>query len=223
MKKFIMIAVLILFTEKLFAQRDSTNGIRLGLMLSPQIAWMNGGDKNIQSNGTYAAFSYGLLMDVIFQRNYAFSTGIIVSYDGGKLTYTDSTQFNSYGSSVNFAPPTNVDYRTQYLEIPLTMKLLTNQIGYITYFGQFGLQGGIRVRSRADVGGDNKVDFSQDVTLPDLGLLIGGGIEYELSGKTAFLTSLQFYNGFIDVTNNPSAFKTKSTLNHLRLQLGFYF
>lgn len=233
MKNFLMIIVMMMFSRLIVAQdtnetTGSDDGIRLGLTLSPQLAWLNGGDKNLQSNGTYLGFSYGLLMDIVFKTNYAFSTGIIVSYDGGKLTYTESSKFNTYGEQT-FLPSTNVDYRTQYLQVPLTMKLRTNQIGYITYFGQFGLQGGIRIRSRADISSSNtplaedKVDFSKDVTLPDLGLLIGGGFEYALTGNTALTTSLQFYNGFLDSTDNPEGYKSKSTLNHLRLQLGFYF
>jgi hypothetical protein len=38
---------------------------------------MNAGDKTI-GNGSYVNF-YGLLMDVVFKKNYAFSSGIIVS------------------------------------------------------------------------------------------------------------------------------------------------
>src|SRR6185295_7915558 len=113
--------------------------------------------------------------------------------------------FNSYNDSMLFASATNVNYRTQYLQIPLTLKLRTNQIGYITYFGQFGLQAGVRIRSRADITdpvnsfAENKVDFSNDVTLPDFGLVIGAGVEYTITGNTALLGALQFYNGFIDV------------------------
>ena len=228
MKKFLMFVLLIVCAKNILAQ-DENNGVRLGLTLSPQISWMNAGDKNIQANGSYVGFAYGLLMDVVFRKNYAFSSGILVSYDGGKLTYLSDTRFNSYGDSLLFVPVVNVDYRTQYLQIPLTIKLRTNQIGYITYFGQFGLQGGVRIRSRADVSdptmsfAENKVDFSKDVTLPDFGLLIGAGVEYAITGNTALLGAIQFYNGFIDATDNPQNYKTKSTLNHLRLQLGVFF
>jgi len=231
MKKFLLLAVMVMFTEKMVAQdvaQDDNNGIRLGLTLAPQISWMNAGDKNISANGSYFGFSYGLLLDYVFKKNYAFSSGVVVSYDGGKLTYLTSTKFNTYGDSL-FVPATVVNYRNQYIEIPITLKLRTNQIGYITYFGQFGLQGGVRIRSRSDVSNatlsinEIKIDFSKDVTLPDLGLLIGGGIEYEITGNTALLAALQFYNGFIDVTDNPKGYATKSTLNHLRLQLGVYF
>ena len=97
------------------------------------------------------------------------------------------------------------------------------------YFGQFGLQAGIAIRSRADIDAlDDKLDvakadFSKDITPANVGLLLGGGLEYELTGNTALLAGLQFVNGFVDVTDNPQDYKKKSTLNHFRLQLGVYF
>ncbi|MBK9731807.1 MAG: outer membrane beta-barrel protein [Chitinophagaceae bacterium] len=207
-------------------QQDS--GLRFGLTLSPQLSWLSANDKGLEGNGSYAGFSYGLLMDVLIPTNYAFATGVLISYEGGKLTYTDSTKFNSFPDRI-YPAGTSVDYTIQYIEIPLSMKLRTNQIGYITYFGQFGLQGGIAIRSRANIATLNgsmeeaKVDFGKDVTPGNLGLLLGGGIEYQVSGKTALLAGLQFHNGFIDATDNPKDYKTVSTLAHFRLQLGIYF
>ncbi len=227
MKKIIGIAIAIALTLPAISQ-DS--GVRFGLTLSPQVSWMSSGDNGLEGNGSYFGFTYGLLMDVLIPTNYAFATGLLVSYDGGKLTYTDDTEFNTFPGVV-YPGGTNVDYRIQYIEIPLSMKLRTNQIGYITYFGQFGLQGGIEVRSRADIESyssgvsqtQTKVSFGKDVTPGNFGLLIGGGLEYELTGNTALLLALQFNNGFIDVTDNPKDYKTSSTLSHFRLQLGVYF
>ncbi|MBP9883905.1 MAG: PorT family protein [Chitinophagales bacterium] len=227
MKKIIFIVLAIVYS--LHASSQDT-GVRFGLTVSPQISWMSSGDNGLEGNGSYVGFNYGLLVDVLIPTNYAFATGLLISYDGGKLTYTDSTQFNTF-PGVTYPGGTSVDYRIQYLEIPLSMKLRTNQIGYITYFGQFGLQGGIELRSRADIeylnSGINqtqsKVTFGKDVTPGNFGLLIGGGLEYELSGNTALLLALQFNNGFIDVTDNPKDYKTSSTLSHFRLQLGVYF
>lgn len=204
------------------------SGVRFGLSLSPQISWLSSNDKGLEGNGSYLGFSYGLLMDILIPTNYAFATGLLISYDGGKLTYTDSTRFNTFPENT-YPAGTNVDYRLQYIEIPLSMKLRTNQIGYLTYFGQFGLQGGIAIRSRADIDAydatldEEKADFGKDVTPGNLGLLLGGGIEYEISGKTALLAGIQFHNGFIDVTDNPKDYKTVSSLTHFRLQLGIYF
>jgi hypothetical protein len=228
MKKF---PVIILMMGMLFhasAQEDHS-GVRFGLTLSPQLSWMPAGDNNIEGNGTAFGFSYGLLMDFLIPKNYAFATGIIISSDGGGLSYLQPTAFNTFGKDSVFAAGTNVDYRLQYIVIPLSIKLRTNQIGYITYFGQFGLRGGINVRSRANLTNlagntlDEKINFGEDVTPFDLGLLVGGGFEYEITGNTALHVALQYYNGFIDVTDNPAGYKSKATLNHLRLQLGVFF
>ncbi|MBX7107440.1 MAG: PorT family protein [Chitinophagales bacterium] len=229
MKKALFIVLLGVCMMKASAQGTSQDsGVRFGLSLSPQISWLSSVDKGLEGNGSYLGFSYGLLMDILIPTNYAFATGLLISYEGGKLTYTDSTKFNTYPDNT-YPAGTNVDYRLQYIEIPLSMKLRTNQIGYLTYFGQFGLQGGIAIRSRADLDAYNaaldeeKVDFGKDVTPGNLGLLLGGGIEYEISGKTALLAGIQFHNGFIDVTDNPKDYKTVSSLTHFRLQLGIYF
>ena len=227
MKKLIVILFFSLILSQTYGQTKDS-GVRFGLSLSPQVSWLSAGDNGIQGNGSYFGFSYGLLVDVLIPTNYAFATGLLISYDGGKLTYLDSTKFNSFPNST-YPAGTNVDYRIQYIEIPLSMKLRTNQIGYMTYFGQFGLQGGIAIRSRADIDALDdqldvaKADFGKDITPANLGLLLGAGLEYELSGNTALMASLQFVNGFIDVTDNPKDFKKKSTLNHFRLQLGVYF
>lgn len=226
MKKLIIIVIFSTLSFHSFSQ-EFASGFRFGLTLSPQMSWMSAVDNGLEGNGAYLGFAYGLLMDLLIPENYAFATGILISYDGGKVTYLDSIKFNALPDI--YPAGTNVNYRIQYIEIPLSMKLHTNQIGYITYFGQFGLQGGIAIRSRADIEtfapavNVVKQDFGKDVTPGSFGLLVGGGLEYALTGNTSALIGLQFTNGFIDVTDNPSGFKRKSTLNHLRLQLGVYF
>lgn len=225
MKILSAVLLLVLLACNVSAQESK---FRLGLTLSPQLDWMTAGSTTIKKNGSYFGFCYGLLLDIKFQKNYALSTGIIISHEGGKLTYLDSTKFNSF-PDLTFPPGTNVDYRFQYVEIPLTIKLMTNQIGYITYYGQFGLDGAVNFRSRADITTLNnsldkpRADFGDDVTPANFGLLVGGGLEYQITGNTSLLAGLQYFNGFIDVTDNPNGFKTKSALDHLRLTLGVFF
>ena len=227
MKKLSVALFFIALAVQGFAQEDESN-IRFGLTLSPQVSWMTAGDGNIENNGAVFGFCYGLLMDVKIPKNYAFATGIIVSYDGGKLGWTDSTKFNSFPDRL-YPAGTNVEYHLQYVEIPLTLRLMTNQIGYITYFGQFGLQAGFNFRSRAGITtptgaeDESRVNFGSDVTPFNIGLLVGGGFEYEITGNTALTVSLQYFNGFIDVTDDPKEYKVHSGLNHLRLGLGVFF
>lgn len=227
MKKLPPILILFLSMNIAHAQ-ESEKGVRFGLTLSPQLTWMSAADKNLEGNGTYFGYEYGLLMDILIPKSYAFATGLLFNNSGGKLTYLEPTKFNTYGDSL-FEAGTHVDYRVQHIVIPLTLKLRTNQVGYITYFGQFGFRGGINIKSRADIsdlGGatlDEKVDFGEDVAPFDFGLLVGGGLNYEITGNTALHAGLMYYNGFIDVTDNPEGYKTSSTLGGLKLELGVFF
>jgi len=230
MKKVIFVLICSFLFQTAFSQSapPPDKGIRFGLTASPQLSWMTASDKDLNGNGSYIGYQYGLLVDFLIPKNYAFSTGFLFNGCGGNLTYLQPTEFHTFGDSL-FAAGTNVDYRLQYIVIPLTLKLRTNQIGYITYFGQFGFRAGVNIRSRAnlsDLGGatlDEKIDFGEDVTPFDVGLLVGGGLDYEITGNTALHVALQYYNGFIDVTDNPNNYKTKSTLGNLILELGVFF
>jgi hypothetical protein len=227
MKKLFATIIFLSSILPVFSQ-DEQKGVRFGLTLSPQLSWMTASDKNLDGNGSYVGYEYGLLMDILIPKNYAFATGFLFNGCGGSLSYLEETKFNTYDDSV-FVAGTAVDYRLQYIVIPLTMKLRTNQIGYVTYYGQFGFRGGINIRSRADIsnlGGttlDEKVDFGADVGPGDFGLLVGGGFDYEITGNTAIHVGIQYYNGFIDITDNPKDYKTSSSLGALKLELGIFF
>jgi len=57
----------------------------------------------------------------------------------------------------------------------------------------------------------------------DFGLLVGGGLDYEITGNTELHAALQYYNGFLDVTDNPQDSQSKSTMGALILELGVFF
>ena len=82
MKKTLTLLLLLLLVKTSFAQ-DEDKGVRIGLTLSPQLSWMTAGDQALSSNGTYLGLCYGLLLDVLIPKNYAFATGLIVSSGGG--------------------------------------------------------------------------------------------------------------------------------------------
>ena len=70
-------------------------------------------------------FQYGLLFEPTIGsvERYAISTGVIVNMLGGFLTAEDTTLGNI-----------NTTLRVQYIEIPATIKLRTNEINYFTYW-----------------------------------------------------------------------------------------
>src|SRR5437764_2973738 len=134
MKKTFVLFFALLFSGILSAQ-DNASGdskLRFGFKVAPSLAWLKPDVKGFSSNGSKIGFIYGIMMDYNFAKNYSFSTGVEVSYRGGKLKHEyvyNSSQNNPNTYSGNDA------YNIKYIELPLTIKMRTNEIGYITYFG----------------------------------------------------------------------------------------
>jgi len=219
MKHLSILLIITFFTFNSFAQIDR---FTFGLKFSPSISWLKSSTKGLDSEGSKLGFSYGIMTDFNFTDNYSFATGLDITYRGGVL----STVLND---SLYRGTTT---YRLQYIEIPLTLKMRTNEIGYFTYFGQFGLVPGINIRAKGDVefsptiaGFPNKateddIDLKDEINVPTLSLLIALGTEYSLAGDTRLMIAFAFNNGFIDVLDNKSL---KATSSYFALNLGVFF
>ncbi len=224
MKKiFVLIGVIILGTSTLRAQDEQK--LHFGLKAAPSLAWIVSDTKGYESSGTKLGFSYGLITEFNFSTHYAFATGIDITYRGGKSKYSSS--LNDSTTVVSEAELT-----LQYIELPITLKLKTNEIGYITYFLQFGVAPGINIRSKANVKtttqiGSNTITASEDdVDIKDginnfnLSMIIAGGIEYTLSGSTVLLAGITFNNGFLDIDDSSNI---KAHSDFLALTVGVLF
>ena len=230
MKKFTAIALLVLIG---FASKAQENeGLHFGLKITPSIAWLRTDSKGIESNGSKFGFCYGLITEFQFSDNYSFATGIDVTYRGGNLRQT----FESDIAGTKTVVITESESTLQYIELPITLKLKSNEIGYLTYYLQAGLAPGINIRSRADIkintqtttGGNTTTspleltdeDIQDDINNINLSMLIGGGVEYTLSGSTVLLIGIQFNNGLLDVSDDPDL---KMNSNLLGLSVGILF
>jgi hypothetical protein len=228
MRKIICLATLI-FCLLLSAQLKAQN-FRFGLKASPLLTWMKSEDKSIEHRGLKAGFNYGLMFEYLLTENYGAASGITITHKGGKVAYTDSVPFpitikeNSEKTRIDTFRQPKVNLNTQYLEIPITLKLKTNEIGYMTYFGQFGIAPGINLRSKADIEAKNRdaidVNLIKDMRTFNIALQMGAGFEYNLGGNTSLLIGLYFNNGFADVNRFGN---NRVILNHLALRAGVLF
>nr|GFD43164.1 hypothetical protein [Tanacetum cinerariifolium] len=86
-------------------------------------------------------------MDYFFGENYAFNTGLFLTGKGGTISYTEQ---------LNFRPGTaRVEQKIamQYLELPLTVKLFTNEVAPDTRL-YFQVGGSIAVPVQVRIDGD---------------------------------------------------------------------
>ena len=200
------------------------SGLHFGLKAAPSLAWLRTDTKGIESDGSKFGFSYGLITEFRFAPNYAFATGLDVTYRGGK--------FKRAITLLDTITKTTSSISLQYIEIPVTLKLKTNQIGYLTYYLQAGVAPGLNIRAKADYettlqsgtytlnGTESNVDVKDDINNFNLSMIIGGGLEYTLSGSTTLLVGVQFNNGFLDVIDGD---EIKANSNYLALTIGILF
>ena len=230
MKKLLIIASFILVSISIFAQEEPA--FHFGVKASPSLAWLRSDTKGYASDGSKFGFSYGLITDFNFASKYAFSTGIDITYRGGKFKTVQELKTKVNEDSVI---STSASYVLQYLEIPITLKLKTNEIGSVTYYVQVGVAPGINIRARKNYASttqttvlgtqytttaeENKLDAQNEINSLNLSMIIGGGVEYTLSGQTVLVGGIQFNNGFLDVFDDTP----KVNSNYLALTLGILF
>ncbi|MBE9469446.1 MAG: PorT family protein [Bacteroidetes bacterium] len=207
------------------ANTTFSQGLRLGFVASPQVSWINSDINKIKTDGYQFGFDFGLNADCFFSKNYALSTGITINNTGGKLKYSDAVTLKASDSTYNFEGGTTIAYKLQYLKFPLSIKLKTNQIGYFTYYGQFGLTPQILIGAKANVSSNNinEVNIIDELSFYNLAYNVGGGIEYSLGGTSALTIGVIYTNGFIDITKDKNNSDDKAVVNTITCKLGVLF
>jgi len=224
MKKIFTVLLLVVLTNCAFAQynQEPYYGFRLGLTAHPTIGWVK--PETGKSNGVNLGFSYGLLADFNFAENYSFSTGLTITTINGKSTELDPSPYDAqYGAAGVTA--FDLKYMLQYVEIPLTLKLKTEKIGNVRWYGQFGLSNDFNIGARQDVELAGKkivqdISIKKDINFYRAGLIIGAGLEYDVAKSTSVTTGLTFNNGFTDISDD----KSRSVRNHyIGINFGVFF
>ncbi|NND94011.1 MAG: PorT family protein [Flavobacteriales bacterium] len=259
-KLFLPIIAICLIFNNIDAQDDRP--IRIAFAIQPATSWLVPEGDILEKDANRLAFSYGIITDftIAGNPNYAFSTGVLINSQGGTITnpmYHDgeTTMFNKGDSTTTlideFAESTE-KYRLQYLDIPLTLKLKTNEIGYFTYYGQFGLDLSFNIKARQDIDykfpsepeiNKEDINISEDISFFRTALQVGAGVEYNISGDTYLVGGIVWNNGLNNVFSDKNFVKAnddgepeftgnnalregekmKVTSNYIGLTLGVFF
>jgi hypothetical protein len=190
--------------------------------LDPHFAWFNSDDDSVEPDGSIFHMHAGLNMDYFFAQNYAFVLGFGITNLGGNLLYADSTEFSSKGEVILVEPDQSVKLNLQYIDIPIGLKLKSEQLGYTTLFLQLGFNPMININSKASLeeASLDKEDVRESINLFSLGYHVGLGVEYTLGGYTALIGGLRWSAGLTDVTENDRA---NVKLNTITIHLGILF
>ncbi len=213
MKKLLIITAFI--CTAVFAQAQK---LHLGLKIQPNVGYFKSDTNTFVSGGSRAGFGFGLIGDYMFGENFGFSTGVLLTTQGFK-------------SETKIAADTllTTTYKLQYIEVPLTIKLKTNEIGLFKYWGQLGLGTGVNLKARADVikskNGTEKpsgsdVNINKVINLFRASLLLAAGVEYEVGGNASLIGGIEYNNGFNDIYTPKNA---KFNNSYIGLTVGVIF
>ena len=239
MKKVFLFLVTLSMMAAEMAAQDATDDARtrFGIKVAPNLSWTRSDTKGLESDGSRFGYSVGLLAEfpIGISGNYRFATGVFLTNIGGKTAYSYSTA-DTVGRST-----TVLDQRTlnlRFIELPLTIKLMTNEIGYVRYYGQLGLMAGANLRARQDFEttfttagvvttvSDTEIDVKDQIRSVRAALVIGAGMEYNFSGQTALLAGVTYNSSIINLLEKdalPGLEKSKLLADYLELTLGVFF
>ena len=174
--------------------------VEIGLKVSPAITSLRAESASaygFDSDGSQLGFSGGLVVDYFFGENYAFSTGLQLAGKGGTIRYRENPN----------ATLNSIKLTTQYLEVPISVKLFTNEIATATRL-YFQVGGSLNVPIGSRIGGskfyrdpatniENKAgDY---VYFIDADALVAAGAEYTLGQSTKLFAGLGYHRGLVDI------------------------
>ncbi|MEO8589449.1 MAG: porin family protein [Flavobacteriales bacterium] len=208
-KSTLALAATLLLATNIYAQ-DEVKSFRLGLELCPSMGWFKSDEKSFESDGAKFGYRFGLLGDFRLgsNANYFFSTGLFLNNLGVK---TKTTILDTVYKS---------EAKLQFVELPITIKLKTSEIGYMTYFGQIGFDTGIVVAAKAKPEGGEFEDISDNTNILRIALVVGAGLEYNFSGSTSALLGVKYSNGFTKIYDGDGP---KAKLHYAELTVGVLF
>lgn len=214
--------LIISFLGALLSLSAQSTRVKFNVEVDPQSSWFRSDEASVEPDGSIIHMHAGLNMDYYFTENYAFVLGVGINNLGGNLLYADSTEFSSKGEILLVEPNQSIKLNLQYIDIPIGLKLKTEEMGYATYFLQLGFNPMINLNAKAssEEASLDKADIKESINTFCLGYHVGLGIEYNLGGSTSLIGGIRWSSGLTDVTDNDRA---NVTLNSISLHLGVLF
>jgi hypothetical protein len=207
---------------------QSLNGqgkIRFNVQFDPQFAWLKSSDHDrIDPDGSLFHIQAGLQMDYFFQENYAFVLGFGINNLGGKLHYggDSATVYQNDNKDISIEPGQSIKMNLQYLDIPLGLKLKTEELGYGTFFLQLGFNPMININAHisSEDGIYDKENMKESIATFCLGYHVEVGFEYRLGGNTAAIGGVRWTSGLTNVTEYDGV---NISPNAISIHLGLLF
>lgn len=207
MKKLLTLILATTISTNIFAQ------LKAGLKFSPTLAMNaitdNSGiedNKSYDDNGLGLRYSTGINLDFHFNNTVAFGTGLWFSVRKVGITTTDISKTSEPNDVIDEV------YNLQYLQIPLTLKMFTNDIADdLRLYFQLGPSVDFKINEKLKYDGPlykHPVKTAADndggravFSYIDLSIIGGAGVEYQMGEHTALFAGLSYNRGLLNTLN----------------------
>lgn len=199
MKKSLLIVGLMLAMSLTVSAQNQ--GFAFGFKLGPGFDWTGSTTGAAQSEGMRTGFGVGVVAEYYFAENYAIVSGINVNMNRGHYSFYNAND------SLTLINPFRVDryYKSTVYEIPLMLKMMTNELGNLPLRAYAQVGGGLGYAERVKVKDDNAIDYAAtDREFSNLraSLKIGAGAQYALDESTRLFAGVYFSHDFINNINS---------------------
>ena len=181
MKRILIPALFLILCSGAMAQ------IKLGLKLAPVVAANRAKNdaQTVENDGSKMKFSVGLIADKTLSETYFLSSGLV--YLPKRVAFRDASG------------TIEEEYKLQYLQVPATLKLFTNEIAP-------DLKGFLQIGSALEILVFNEEEDPSYTTVEkfmpiDVPVILGAGIEFRAGINTAIFGGVSYQRGLVNVVN----------------------
>ncbi len=163
-----------------------TTNFRFGIHASPNISYISTKAEGMKTPAN-VKFGFGLIAIFNFADNYAVSSGINIVSKGGEMN-------RMLGDTLNLTG----DYSSQYLQIPIQLRMSTREFGYSTFFATFGGSIDLRLSEETSLNPKPATEIDSYVQFFNAMFTIGAGMEYNLGGNTSLVAGIYYNQSLIN-------------------------
>ncbi|MBR1514520.1 MAG: PorT family protein [Bacteroidales bacterium] len=182
------------------------NGFAFGFKLGPGFDWVGSTTGGAQNEGLKTGFGVGVVAEYYFAPNYAIVTGVNVNMNRGHYSF-DNGRMVMGADSVSVLETYKVDrmYKATVYEIPLMLKMMTNELGSLPLRAYAQVGAGLGYAQRVKVMDDNAGEYAatnKEYSNLRASLKIGAGAQYAIDESLRVFAGLYFSHDFINNINS---------------------
>lgn len=223
MKKILTFSLVCGMMFSLYAQDAADKKFQAGLTVGAGLNFNTPKTSSISSSAG-SDFIVGMAFDWNFSKNIALSSGLSFDFDGFSTSYKNTYfEYNDKniirikdreaGKAYTSFMLDKRKHSSIYAVLPIMLKFQTNYLGYMRYFGKFGIRNSFLLTTSTNNSGkgykesglpSGKTDLDKMKSKGVMNIYKGsvglaGGAQYNITGSTVLVAEIGYYYGFTEI------------------------